>query len=557
MENQIKNVFGEHFKELINLNISIESSQELLSKYFYYLQEILNPESTFEVGAFESDFSKKIKKQIPKIECWAFEANPYNFEYFSKRNHFYSIGINYINLAVSNETGEIDFYIQDKILSTNEEIDKIRGNNSILNRCDENISYISTRVKSISLNDFFKNFNLVDKTKSLWIDVEGASENVLVGCSKSFENILSIMIEVENKEYWKDQWFSNDVIKYLEEKGFYPIMRDYWIDNSQYNIVFLNEKIFSDKFTSEKVLNLVNQYLKELNLDKKTYTIEEKLRNFPSINFISIEESEDRRKLLYENCKKYNINKITPHIFKRYDDSEHKVIGRDVDVLAPKTHRGPVTSHLKSIRHWYENTDEEYTIFCEDDISFETVQYWNFTWEEFFNSIPEEWDCIQLSISSTHQSYLDRVIHEANNKMRPRDWCDWSCVAYIMKRSHAKKILDNYYYGDTFCLEYKGWDLPYRLEVGQKWNIIPNIETLAYSTFEEKSRVYICALFVENLNFSTTWGDYTGVSYSENYLGNIHILSYQNVVEWWRTNGQFLPLNKIVDLDYINLWYNQ
>jgi hypothetical protein len=300
-----------------------------------------------------------------------------------------------------------------------------------------------------------------------------------------------------------------------------------------------------------------NDYLKEIGLEKRIYTVEEKLRNFPSVNFISIEESEDRRKILQETFQKYNIEKITPHIFKRYDDNEHKVIGRDVDNLAPKTHRGPVTSHLKAIRHWYENTDEEYTIFCEDDVSFETVQYWNFTWEEFFNSLPKNWDCVQLSLSSTHQIYLDRVIHEANNKMRPRDWCDWSCVAYLMKRSHAKKILENYYYDDTFCLEYKGYDLSNRFESGQRWTLIPNIETLVYSTFDEKSRVYTCSLFVENMSFSTTWGDYNGFLYTENTLENIHILSYQNAIDWWKTKGQSLHLSEIVDINYIKQWPNQ
>lgn len=282
--------------------------------------------------------------------------------------------------------------------------------------------------------------------------------------------------------------------------------------------------------------------------------IAKKLENFPSINFISIEESEDRRKILYEKFEKYGIKNIRPHIFKRYDDNDHIVVGRDVNILAPKEHRGPVTSHLKAIRDWYENTDEEYTIFCEDDLSFETVEYWSFTWQEFFNALPEGWGCIQLSLSGDEQDYFNTVIYEAGNKMRPRNWSDWSCVVYLMKRSHAKKIVENYYYDDVFRLEYKGWDLPYRIRTNKLWTLVPNIESLAYTIFEEKKYVFICALFVEDVNFSTTWGDRCGCPYSEDDPENIHLISYQNVIDWWRTKGLSVPLSEIISKDYLSQW---
>ena len=43
-------------------------------------------------------------------------------------------------------------------------------------------------------------------------------------------------------------------------------------------------------------------------------------------------------------------------------------------------------SHLKAIKHFYEETDDDYCMILEDDVDFSTVRYWNFTWQEFFGS---------------------------------------------------------------------------------------------------------------------------------------------------------------------------
>ena len=43
-----------------------------------------------------------------------------------------------------------------------------------------------------------------------------------------------------------------------------------------------------------------------------------KTKNFPPLNFISIEESQDRRDILLEMFKKHGIYNATPHIYKKY-----------------------------------------------------------------------------------------------------------------------------------------------------------------------------------------------------------------------------------------------
>lgn len=243
-------------------NIIVSNSINILSNYYYELQKIINPNCFFEVGAFEASFSRKMHEIFSFSEIWAFEANPYNFQYYKDLND----DINYLNLAISNTNGTVNFYLQDKNLNDGLEIEKIRGNNSILNRNDLTISYKDIEVKSTSLDSFIENKNLTDKIFSLWIDVEGANKNVLLGFERYIENAISILIEVEECEYWQNQWLCNDVCCFLKTKNFIPILRDFE-DNQQYNVVFINKKITKNKLITNKIKNLIYDYFNNLELE--------------------------------------------------------------------------------------------------------------------------------------------------------------------------------------------------------------------------------------------------------------------------------------------------
>lgn len=265
--------------------------------------------------------------------------------------------------------------------------------------------------------------------------------------------------------------------------------------------------------------------------------VKDKLKDFPSVNIVSITESVDRRKKLYKMFEICGITDIVVNVFERYKDENHKILGKNVDKLIEKNNRGPVTSHLKAIRNWYENTNEEYAFFCEDDVSFETVKYWNFTWNEFFNLLPKDWECIQLALLSTHDYYMDRII--SNNTLRPRDWCDWSCCAYLIKRSHAKRLIESYFLEDAFVLDYKGSDVYRRHEV---WTIRPNSETIVYTYFfEDKDTNFVFPLFLEGLDNISTWSDN---DYRE--VDNHHNYSHTKVLEWWKTIGKNADINQIM-----------
>ena len=262
----------------------------------------------------------------------------------------------------------------------------------------------------------------------------------------------------------------------------------------------------------------------ELNL---YYNQKNKLNNFPSLNFIGITESENRRKELYQNCEEYNIKNVVPHLYDKYKTGDHEIKVQEWWGNFP-AYLGTTTSHLRAIHDWYYGTDEPYAFFCEDDVSFETVKYWNFTWEEFFNKLPQGWECIQLSVMRGNMF----LFWQPEVYVRHRCWDDYGCVAYLMTRNHAKRLLDSYYDGKSFNLEYDGQDKYTR----EGWATLPIIETLIYTNYRDNS-VFVFPLFVEDINLGTTvWGD-------DNKVFEEHQHYHKEITEWWKNKGQYFTLD--------------
>lgn len=253
-----------------------------------------------------------------------------------------------------------------------------------------------------------------------------------------------------------------------------------------------------------------------------------KLKGFPPVHFISVTDTEDRRELLYEKFKKWGIENATAHIFDRYVDEDH-VIESDLIGRLSTGSRGPVTSHLKAIREWYENTDEEIAFFCEDDISFDSVNYWNFTWNQFVSDLPSNWGCVQLA-------WLREEFTSFQIGLRTRCWCDWSACAYLISREHARLLIENYYSGDIFTLNLVGEEV----ELREDWAKVPVVETIIFSPL---TKVYSAPLFVEDVvKCKSSYLNLVGanVDVSSGQADYYHFISYNTIVNWWKTTGKHL-----------------
>ena len=374
-----------------------------------------------------------------------------------------------------------------------------------------------------------------------------------VTCLELSKQICNI---IQTNSYWKGvrHYHSPDAVSKYELVS--CINEIYKLGN---NIIPTMEKHCDRTLTSEYDCP-VKTTIKDQIIELKKYKLKsrlsnkEKLKNFPRVNFVSIEESEDRRKALYENFEQNGIDakKVIPNIFKRYSKGDETILqsndsillftheNEKIDVQSQITqietyypsYMGVVTSHLKAIKNWYENTDDEYAIFCEDDIGFETIEYWNFTWEEFFNSLPADWECIQLSV--LRDMYAFYRFWTPDIHFRQRCWCDWSCLCYLITRERAKQLLDHYYVEGVFYFDYKGIDIYDRYEFALK----PYVENIIY-TFFELDQIFSFPLFCPNEQFETTvWKN------NEDHTSEIQD-SFAEIMKWWKTKGNEKSLEQL------------
>ena len=244
-----------------------------------------------------------------------------------------------------------------------------------------------------------------------------------------------------------------------------------------------------------------------------------KLEEFPSVYYISLEESTERQKNIENQFKRYNINPKAI-ISKRFSECGDIIMGKYVYGLNDGT-KGCAVSHLKAIKEWYENTDEDYAFFCEDDLSLETVQYWNFTWKEFIESLPEDAECVQLLYIRN-----DGKIPSLN--LVEREFDNWAVTAYIIKRDYAKKIIDTYCINNSYKLELPNQEL------------LPLVENLIYNL----GKVYSIPLFVENIKLKSTFT--VDSNHDSKLHSSTHEKSYIKIMELWERNT--IKFNKkIVD----------
>jgi len=213
-----------------------ERSNEDVRLAFYAINALIKPEVTYEVGAFEAQFSKTIKEFLPQTRVVAFEANPYNYAEWKSREK--TAAIEYLHLAISDHIGESDFFVQRR--SHGEPVEAVHGSNSLLLRTDKEVEYEVIKVPTTTLAKYAKQCGLEEKNFTAWIDAEGSSEAVLKGGGDLWKHCSALMIEVEELAYWKDQWLFWEVAEFLMQQDFVPIIRDFEYEH-QFNVIFIKK----------------------------------------------------------------------------------------------------------------------------------------------------------------------------------------------------------------------------------------------------------------------------------------------------------------------------
>ena len=194
--------------------------------------------------------------------------------------------------------------------------------------------------------------------------------------------------------------------------------------NIPYTTSSLEVRNFSESFLPKILFDL--ERVKTLLLPPHNGVINNKLHDLPCINVISLKKDIQNRDNIVKIFNEYNITNINFNI-DITEDNLHINKGLSISI-----------NHVNSIRNWFNNTQEEYGFFCEDDLSLETVKYWFFTWKDFIDSLPPNWQCIQLTNIRTQYNEIQKL------KIKGREWYDWGAQAFIMKRSYAEKMLMKY-----------------------------------------------------------------------------------------------------------------
>ena len=109
-----------------------------------------------------------------------------------------------------------------------------------------------------------------------------------------------------------------------------------------------------------------------------------KLQGLPHIYWINLDRATDRRSFMEMQFKYWGIENHTRiSAYDGSDEAEDDVTqylkGKFPDRML-QTELACCMSHLKTIKHWYETTDDDYCIIAEDDVNLDIARYWPFTW---------------------------------------------------------------------------------------------------------------------------------------------------------------------------------
>jgi FkbM family methyltransferase len=168
----------------------------------------LNPEDCYIIEAYPA-LCDRIKEMYPQFNTFSF--------------------------AASNQIGRVEF---NAVPLT--EYDHNVGISSILECVAYDVPSDKISVETNTISNFLDYLGLegIDLIK---IDVEGFTQEVLHGFEDKLQNIKAIQVETEKSEMWKGQKIHNDIVEFMESKGFTLLSKyDAW--GNQYDCLFINNK---------------------------------------------------------------------------------------------------------------------------------------------------------------------------------------------------------------------------------------------------------------------------------------------------------------------------
>lgn len=250
-------------------------------------------------------------------------------------------------------------------------------------------------------------------------------------------------------------------------------------------------------------------------------TIKKKLSGISPFLWINLDTEVNRQNHMNSLFDEYQIDntRISAIDARGDNDVSDLLVGKYPDLIS-QGELGCTMSHLKAIKYFYEETDLDYIIITEDDIVFDTVQYWPFTWKTFMSRSPYDWDVLQCSITSTKNL-------RAN--MHPRLINDFCAAFYVISRHHAKKIVKCHIRGNKFKLDQ---------------NIKPRAasEEIIYNS----GKTYSIPLFTYRYDFES------GIH--QEHVEVFHKQNVEGLMKFWKNRPPELDTNQLLDYEYYSFY---
>lgn len=206
-----------------------------VERFFRHVCEVVEPTVSLEIGAHAAEFSRWARRQFPDARCIAVEANPYVHE--KHRDRLARAGVDYRHAAASTTAGTVSLNIPTEV-------------HGIARQRTSRMASLAVHAKSAGQEvvevpavpvDDLTEVGPEDRVVA-WVDVEGATGQVLPGGVAALARAAAVFIEVESSPTWDGQWLDADVAAYFEALGKIPVLRDIQRPH-QYNVVFLDPEL--------------------------------------------------------------------------------------------------------------------------------------------------------------------------------------------------------------------------------------------------------------------------------------------------------------------------
>lgn len=241
-----------------------------------------------------------------------------------------------------------------------------------------------------------------------------------------------------------------------------------------------------------------------------------KLRNFGPVYYLNLDDQPERRQFMEDQFEYWGIDNYERiSAYDGRDDDLGHILKGTYPKMMTSGEIGCTTSHLKALKHWLETSDSPYAIIMEDDCSLETVQCWNFIWDDFVAYAPYDYDVIQLAIICTGDIHV---------KIHKRFVNDFSTACYMITRRHAQKLLDFHVRGNK-----------YKLDNGVKPR--PVADDLIYNS----GNTYSIPLLLYKTDL--------GSSIHPEHIDAFHIGNYKAQSNYWITNGAQMSIQDQMNYD--------